>query len=63
MTDRELDDYAEADDRVDVMAQQMDAEHPGYLKRVSRRPSGNTRRDEVLASFDRGRRRPRSNVV
>ena len=38
MSDRELDDYVEADERSDLMAQRMDAENPGYLKEYERNP-------------------------
>ena len=38
MSDRELDDYVEADSRMDAMAERMNAERPGYMDEYERNP-------------------------
>ena len=50
MSDRELDDYVEAESRMDAMAERMEGERPGYMKMYEATPDEQDRvRESALA--------------
>jgi len=56
MSDRELDDYVEADSRMDAMAERMNAERPGYMDEYERNPEERERvRESALMHIQQER--------